>query len=622
MKIFHRGLVIVGVPFLLEMALIVNLASLLHQSDQDQAKESVYRTFAGYNAHMLGAASEIPFFLVASVQYQDDAFFNLYLKAKERVLFYRAEVLDLIKKNPDLADGSMNADTALLKLLEVTDDFARVRKARIFDLISQLPAMQAAFEENKGTALEKLGNLVRSGEEKTKLMQRKQEQLRSQFSNTLTAGLIANALAAILLSIFYGNSIMARLRTINKNTAALKDGKPMMLPLKGNDEIQQLDKSFHKMDSELKLAAIRQKELFDNASDVICVLDEHLLFVKVNKAAERNWNQKAESLTGENAIKMIDPKDRDRFTQLLNARREHEQETAIETKMADSEKTLSWSVFWSQLDNNYYCVVHDITEQKRSQAMKEKFLEMISTDLQRPLNKMGTNMTTLITTKQEELSKDCFSKLKMAEKNLQRLLKLVSDLLEVTKLESNDIVLQKNECNIIELLNQSMHEVESLADKKNVTLEIQDELHPEGPAQWFVDSNRIIQVLVNLLSNAIKFSPDGSTIRLRARVSEGGIEIAVVDQGRGVPESHRELIFEKFKQVEAADGKRSAGTGLGLPICKQIVEDHGGRIGVRGAEPNGSEFYFHIPAREETQTVGQEDELRVEERSRQDAQYH
>lgn len=601
MKIFQRGLVIVGVPFLLEMVLITHLVSLLQQSDQDQAKETVYRTFAGYNAHMLGAASEIPFFLVASVQYQDDAFFKLYLNAKERVLFNRAQVLDLIKKHPDLADGSMNADTALLKLLEVTDDFARVRKAHIFDLIEQLPKMSEAFDQNKGTALEKLGNLVRSGEEKTKIMQRKQEQLRAQFSNTLTAGLAANALAAILLSLFYGKSIMARLRTIYKNTAALKDDKPMLLPLTGNDEIQQLDKSFHKMDSELKLAATRQKELFDNASDVICVLDEQLCFVRVNKAAERNWNRNADVLVGQIASCIIAADERESFLQALRNRRDSEQDKAIETKMADGGSTLSWSIFWSQVDKNYYCVVHDITEQKRSQAMKEKFLEMISRDLQKPLTQMGSNMTLLITIKQEELSKECFSKLQMAEKNLQRLLKLVSDLLEVTKLESNDIVLHKANCNIIELLNQSMHEVESLAEKRNVKLQIQNELGArQGDAEeadnWLVDSNRIIQVLVNLLSNAIKFSPDESTITLRAKRAENSIEIAIIDQGRGVPESHREAIFEKFKQVEAADGKRSAGTGLGLPICKQIIEDHGGRIGVRAAKPKGSEFWFQIPS--------------------------
>jgi PAS domain S-box-containing protein len=597
MKVFHRGLLIVGVPFLLEMGLITHLAMLLQQSDQDQAKETVYRKFAGYNAHMLGAASEIPFFLVASVQYQDDTFFNLYQKAKERVLFNRAQVLALIKEHPDIADGSMNADTALLKLIEVTDDFARVRKAHIFDLIAQLPKMERAFEDNKGTALERLGNLVSSGEQKTKMMQREQEKLRAQFSDTLTAGLIANALAAILLSLFYGKSIMARLRTINKNTAALKDGTPMLLPLKGNDEIQQLDKSFHRMDEELRLAASRQKELFDNASDVICVLDQELRFVRVNKATQRNWNQSAETLSGTDASRLIDEGEREQFRSAVQARKEREFDSPIEAKMATGDKILSWSVFWSQLDNSYYCVIHDVTEQKRSQAMKEMFLDMISRDLQRPLTEMGSNLRTLITAKQAELSKECLSKLQMAEKNLQRLLKLVSDLLEVTKLQSNDIRLQKNECAVLELLHQSMHEVESLAEKRNVSIIIQDELaDPRGKAdRWHVDSNRIIQVLVNLLSNAIKFSPDGSTIALKAKRIAGDIEVAIIDQGRGVPESHRELIFEKFKQVEAADGKRSAGTGLGLPICKQIIEDHGGRIGVRQAEPAGSEFWFLIP---------------------------
>jgi signal transduction histidine kinase len=104
-----------------------------------------------------------------------------------------------------------------------------------------------------------------------------------------------------------------------------------------------------------------------------------------------------------------------------------------------------------------------------------------------------------------------------------------------------------------------------------------------------------VQVIVNLLSKALKFSPRGSTVRLRAWQTPDGVEVQVEDQGRGVPESHRGAIFERFRQVESSDAADRRGAGLGLAIAKSIVEMHGGRIGVDSQPGQGSTFWFRIP---------------------------
>jgi signal transduction histidine kinase len=102
-------------------------------------------------------------------------------------------------------------------------------------------------------------------------------------------------------------------------------------------------------------------------------------------------------------------------------------------------------------------------------------------------------------------------------------------------------------------------------------------------------------VVVNLLSNAVKFSPPGSVVDVTAEARGDDVEVRVIDHGRGVPASAREVIFERFRQADASDSKAKGGAGLGLAISKAIVEQHGGTIGVDSEEGRGSTFWFRVP---------------------------
>jgi CheY-like chemotaxis protein/anti-sigma regulatory factor (Ser/Thr protein kinase) len=132
--------------------------------------------------------------------------------------------------------------------------------------------------------------------------------------------------------------------------------------------------------------------------------------------------------------------------------------------------------------------------------------------------------------------------------------------------------------------------VRVFADQQGVPLE---STTPSGLV-WG-DGDRLVQVLVNLLSNAVKFSPRGRGVRLSASEAGGFADVRVTDQGRGIPVSYREAIFERFRQVEASDARQKGGSGLGLAICKSIIEQHGGSIGVESEEGRGSVFWIKLP---------------------------
>ena len=179
-----------------------------------------------------------------------------------------------------------------------------------------------------------------------------------------------------------------------------------------------------------------------------------------------------------------------------------------------------------------------------------------------------------------------------SELNLGRLLKLIDELLllEQKSHALNAIELKKEPVEIHDLLTRSVESVSDFAAKGQVKIDL-------VPAQHTLeaDGDRIIQVIVNLLSNAIKFSPKQSTIKIDVLDNSKEIEVRIIDQGRGVPLDKQQKIFERFGQTESADASEKGGTGLGLPICKDIIESHGGGIGVQSDPGNGSTFWVKLP---------------------------
>jgi signal transduction histidine kinase len=124
-------------------------------------------------------------------------------------------------------------------------------------------------------------------------------------------------------------------------------------------------------------------------------------------------------------------------------------------------------------------------------------------------------------------------------------------------------------------------------------------IYVDNDLQAYFDQEKLIQVLINLLSNAYKFSPQSTQVRVVAvpteGVDKGFVRLAIIDQGRGVPAANQAKIFERFRQSEAADGRNQKGSGLGLSICKAIIEQHRGQIGVKSQDGNGSTFWFTVP---------------------------
>ncbi|MEB3289719.1 MAG: ATP-binding protein [Leptolyngbya sp.] len=237
-------------------------------------------------------------------------------------------------------------------------------------------------------------------------------------------------------------------------------------------------------------------------------------------------------------------------------------------------------------------VVRDMSDRHRVDRLKDEFIAMVSHELRTPLTAMRGALGILESGVLQDRPDKAQQMLHVSLTNTDRLIRMVSDILDLERLASGQVKLAKQDYPAPLLVQQAIESVEALALGAHITL------HSEVvPATVWVAPDKIVQTLVNLLSNAIKFSPADSHIWIRLTWHDPEtVCFSVADQGRGIPADQQALIFDRFWQVDASDSRQGGGTGLGLAICKTIVTQHGGEIWVESTLEKGSTFFVTLPA--------------------------
>ena len=259
-------------------------------------------------------------------------------------------------------------------------------------------------------------------------------------------------------------------------------------------------------------------------------------------------------------------------------------------------------------DAAYLASIHDITEMKKNDRMKSEFISVASHELRTPLTSIKNAVDILLKKKAGEINDFQKKFLTMAEKNINRLIALVNDLLDISRIESRGIELDLSKQYINEIIENVINTMRPLADAKCINIE---KNMPQNLSGITADAFRIEQVFINLIGNAVKFTHEKGTIVINVdntgEMAENGkafLEVSVTDNGIGIPEEQIETVFEKFSQVGSSllTVDRS-GTGLGLSICKGIVEAHGGSIRCISGEGEGSSFVFTLPVKNDSYHV-------------------
>jgi two-component system, OmpR family, sensor histidine kinase VicK len=239
----------------------------------------------------------------------------------------------------------------------------------------------------------------------------------------------------------------------------------------------------------------------------------------------------------------------------------------------------------------FFALTTDISERKAIERLKDEFISVVSHELRTPLTSIHSALKILATGRLGQLSADGQQMLEIADENTDRLVRLVNNVLDLQRMESGAVTMDFQACSAADLMIKATAAMQAMAQNQQVKLVTE----PVAITLW-ADVDYIVQTLTNLLSNAIKFSGPEQMVWLTAQQLETGqVRFQVRDQGIGIPTNQLENIFERFHQVDSSNSRKKGGTGLGLTICRTIVEQHGGTIWAESEIGAGSSIFFTLP---------------------------
>jgi NtrC-family two-component system sensor histidine kinase KinB len=242
-------------------------------------------------------------------------------------------------------------------------------------------------------------------------------------------------------------------------------------------------------------------------------------------------------------------------------------------------------------------VLHDVTRFRLMDDAKTNLVATVSHELKTPLTSVRMVLFMLLEKTLGPLSRKQTESLQTARKEAERLLRILNDLLDLTRLEAGQSGLNRERVTPARLVQSISEEAQQRILEQGLILTCS--VQPQLP-EVSVDRQRISHVFQNFVSNAIKHSPPSGEIQVRAAQADGGVQFSIIDQGPGVPEEYQGRIFDRFFRVP---GQTRTGAGLGLSIAREIAIAHGGRIGLRSEPGNGSEFYIVLPSADEESRV-------------------
>jgi Amt family ammonium transporter len=245
-----------------------------------------------------------------------------------------------------------------------------------------------------------------------------------------------------------------------------------------------------------------------------------------------------------------------------------------------------------QIASRYNLVMQSLEETAATtDRMKNEFISTVSHELRTPLTSINASLGLMADGVVGKLSSESRNLVRIARQNSERLIRLISDILDIDKIASGKLAYDVRELEIHSLVVQAVEAHRALASEHSVELVVNDEA---AGARVRADADRLIQVVTNLLSNAVKFSPEGASVEVSIVRHDGMIRVSVRDRGPGIPKSFHHLVFEKFIQADASDQRQRGGTGLGLTICRAIIEDLGGQIDFETEAGRGTTFFFDL----------------------------
>ncbi|MBS1957619.1 MAG: PAS domain S-box protein [Cyanobacteria bacterium SZAS-4] len=404
---------------------------------------------------------------------------------------------------------------------------------------------------------------------------------------------ICSMVLSLILAALCAHNTRKLVELITANAKRFHRRQPLEKPITGDDDLARVDQIFHVMDHAIREAEQREHATIDNSANLICSLTRDGAFVKANPFARQLLGYAPEKLSKLSLLDVVPPEKSLYSDEQLSASCKIEGTRSFELSLLTSDNKIvetSWSSFWSETDQSLFCVVSDITEQKKVERLKEDFIAMISDELRSPLMSVSDTISKSIGGQLGAIPEAAQPVFVSVTRSLDRLIRLVTDLLDFEKLQSGQMNFKKQRISLSSLMKQAEQEVLAHATKSNIRIQT-------GSSNAFVyaDGERITQLLVNLLSNAIRYCKTDGVVSIVATEQKNHVEVSIIDQGPGIPPEYVEKVFTAFEVAPKSKQTKEGGSGLGLAISRLIVIGHKGTIYATNEPSGGARFTFTLP---------------------------
>ena len=422
-----------------------------------------------------------------------------------------------------------------------------------------------------------------------------QAELRQMIRIQLCIAMLLSILGTVALAIFTTGLVTRRLAGLAENSRLIAQGQKLQEPVPGSDEIAELDLNLHKAARDIEELLRRERVIFENARDIICVIDSDLKILRISPSVESVLGVPADHLLGASCIELFDRNaSQEAIARISNMARSNASTAPVsatfEGFLKAGAKTLNVRTSLSLVpkENNLILIFHDVTSIRQAERLKQDVVSMVSHDLRSPLTMVGHALEMFAAGRFGEINGDGKKMLSMAKQSTTQMAVLITDLLDLDRIESGVLRLALTTISSQQLLERAQALTGDQSGLSGCPVKVES-----AAGLVSCDPDRVNQILINLIGNALKFSPAGAEVTIKAQVKSPLVQFSVSDQGSGIPEAKLAKIFERFEQARESD--QEIGTGLGLTICKALVELHGGSIWVENNSGAGSTFYFTLP---------------------------
>jgi len=417
----------------------------------------------------------------------------------------------------------------------------------------------------------------------------------AQVAFTLVIMVLVSIVLTLILWFFLANTLTAPIINLTRHAKAIASGDfSREIAITSKDELGQLAYDFNHMAKELSSSLIsitreknKSEAILQNTSHGVLAYDAQGALTHANNASMElltNVNLQLYSLYDILDFLGIDPKEA----------KDLKPEEIRETTYQDCDFFIQACVtaYTSSLGevDGYVIVLQDVSRQMKLDIMRKEFVANVSHELRTPLTSIRTYTETLLDGAIED-AQTAHSFLEVIAEEANRMSLLVSDLLELSRIDSKHAALEMDVVDLLALLRLAVRQSQFLAATKNQKVEI-----TAKPTPCFIvaNSSRINQVISNILSNSVKYSPENTTIHVTLETTKNQYRVSIQDQGMGIPQESIDRIFERFYRVDKARARAMGGTGLGLAIVKEIMEEHGGNVHATSQMGKGTTMVLHF----------------------------